>query len=90
VRAVRGGVDSVSNFDRHMLSFTDPEGQVRTLSWDRLVLTPGSVELAHVDDHVMPEVRQKLGNAAIRVLRSRGIDMRSYCQPHIQRRLCLG
>ena len=40
VQAVRGRVDSV-DFDRHMLSFTDPEGQVRTLSWDRLVLTPG-------------------------------------------------
>ncbi len=146
-----------------MLSFTDPEGRVRTLSWDRLVLTPGSVtrlfdtpglathahglkstaealylrdhvieqlELAHVDenearaaarrtivvvgasysgseltaqlraladaaarqigfdrasvrfvlldlaDRVMPELGQKLGDAAMRVLRSRGIDVR--------------
>ena len=25
-----------------LLSFTDPEGRVGTLSWDRLVLTPGS------------------------------------------------
>ena len=162
VQAVRGRVDSV-DFDRHMLSFTDPEGRVGTLSWDRLVLTPGSVtrlfdtpglatharglkstaealylrdrvleqlELAHVDenearaaarrtivvvgasysgseltaqlraladaaakqmgfdrasvrfvlldlaDHVMPEVGQKLGDAAMRVLRSRGIDVR--------------
>ena len=144
-------------------TFTDPEGRVGTLSWDRLVLTPGSVtrlfdtpglatharglkstaealylrdrvleqlELAHVDenearaaarrtivvvgasysgseltaqlraladaaakqmgfdrasvrfvlldlaDHVMPEVGQKLGDAAMRVLRSRGIDVR--------------
>ncbi len=42
VRAVRGRVDSV-DFDRHSLSFTDPEGMVGTLSWDRLVLAPGSV-----------------------------------------------
>ena len=162
VQAVRGRVDSV-DFDRHMLSFTDPEGRVGTLWWDRLVLTPGSVtrlfdtpglaahvrglkstaealylrdrvieqlELAHVDedearaaarrtivvvgasysgseltaqlraladaaakqmgfdrasvrfvlldlaDHVMPEVGQKLGDAAMRVRRSRGIDVR--------------
>ncbi|OBK75309.1 NAD(P)/FAD-dependent oxidoreductase [Mycobacterium sp. 1165178.9] len=162
VRAVRGRVDNV-DFDRQNLSFTDPEGRVGTLSWDRLVLTPGSVtrlfdtpglathahglkstaealylrdhvieqlELACVDenearaaarrtivvvgasysgseltaqlraladaaakqmgfdrasvrfvlldlaDHVMPEVGQKLGDAAMRVLRSRGIDVR--------------
>jgi NADH dehydrogenase len=162
VRAVRGRVDSV-DVDRHMLSFTDLEGQARTLSWDRLVLTPGSVtrqfdtpgvtthghglkstaealylrdhvleqlELALVDldearaaarrtivvvgasysgseltaqlraladaaakqmgfdrasvqlmlldlaDQVMPELGQKLSNAAMRVLRSRGIDVR--------------
>lgn len=161
VRTVRGRVDSV-DFDRHLLSFTDPEGRVATLSWDRLVLTPGSVtrlfdtpglakhahglkstaealclrdrvieqlELAHVDDnkaraaarrtivvvgasysgseltaqlraladaaakqigfdptsvrfvlldladHVMPELGQKLGDAAMRVLRSRGIEV---------------
>ena len=42
VQAVRGRVDSV-DLDRHTLAFTDPEGGVRTLSWDRLVLTPGSV-----------------------------------------------
>ncbi|OBB68035.1 NAD(P)/FAD-dependent oxidoreductase [Mycobacterium sp. 852014-50255_SCH5639931] len=162
VRAVRGQVDSV-DFDRHMLSFTDPEGRVGTLSWDRLVLTPGSVtrvfdtpglaeyahglkstaealylrdrvieqlELACVDENeeraaarrtivvvgasysgselaaqlraladaaakqmgfdrasvrfvlvdlanqVMPELGRKLGDAAMRVLRSRGIDVR--------------
>ena len=162
VQVVRGRVDSV-DFDWHMLSFTDPEGRVRTLPWDQLVLTPGSVtrlfdtpglathahglkstaealylrdrvieqlELAHVDenqtraaarrtivvvgasysgseltaqlraladaaakqigfdrasvhfvlldlaDHVMPELGQKLGDAALRVLRSRGIDVR--------------
>ncbi|OBG74131.1 NAD(P)/FAD-dependent oxidoreductase [Mycobacterium sp. E3305] len=162
VRAVRGHVDSV-DFDRHLLSFTDPEGQVGTPSWDRLVLTPGSVtrlfdipglaeyahglkstaealylrdrvieqlELACVDENekraaarrtivvvgasysgseltaqlraladaaakqmhfdrasvrfvlldlanrVMPELGQRLGDAAMRVLRSRGIDVR--------------
>jgi NADH:ubiquinone reductase (H+-translocating) len=162
VQAVRGRVDSV-DFDRHTLEFTDPEGRVVTLAWDRLVLTPGSVtrlfdipglaaharglkstaealylrdhvleqlELAQIDDdpvraaarrtvvvvgasysgseltaqlraladaaakqmgfdrasvrfvlldlsdHVMPEVGQKLGDAAMRVLRSRGIDVR--------------
>jgi len=42
VQAVRGRVDSV-DVDRHTLAFTDPGGGVRTLSWDRLVLTPGSV-----------------------------------------------
>lgn len=162
VRAVRGRVDSV-DLDRHSLSFTDPEGGVGTLSWDRLVLTPGSVtrvfdtpglatyahglkspaealylrdrvieqlELACVDedqaraaarrtivvvgasysgseltaqlraladaaakqmgfdrtavrfvlldlaDHVMPELGRKLGDAAMRVLRARGIELR--------------
>lgn len=162
VRAVRGRVDRV-DLDRHLLSFTDPEGGVGTLSWDRLVLTPGSVtrlfdtlgltdyahglkstvealylrdrvieqlELAQVDedtaraaarrtivvvgasysgseltaqlraladaaakqmgfdrtsvrfvlldlaDRVMPELGAKLGDAAMRVLRSRGIDVR--------------
>jgi NADH dehydrogenase len=146
-----------------MLSFTDPEGREGTLSWDRLVLTPGSVtrlfdtpglakyahglkstaealylrdrvieqlELACVDenkaraaarrtivvvgasysgseltaqlraladaaatqmgfdraavrlvlldlaDHVMPELGRKLGDGAMRVLRSRGIEVR--------------
>jgi NADH dehydrogenase len=162
VRVVRGRVDRV-DFDRHMLSYTDPEGREGTLSWDRLVLTPGSVtrlfdtpglvkyahglkstadalylrdrvieqlELACVDenkaraaarrtivvvgasysgseltaqlraladaaakqmgfdraavrlvlldlaDHVMPELGQKLGDGAMRVLRSRGIEVR--------------
>jgi NADH dehydrogenase len=162
VEAVRGRVDSV-DFDGYTLTFTDPEGRIQTLSWDRLVLTPGSVtrlfdipglatharglkstaealylrdhvleqlELAQMDDdpartaarrtvvivgasysgselaaqlraladaaakqmdfdpasvrfllldladHVMPEVGQKLGDAAMRVLRSRGIDVR--------------
>lgn len=162
VRAVRGLVDSV-DFDRRLLSFTDAEGRLGTLSWDRLVLTPGSVtrlfdtpglaeyahglkstaealylrdrvieqlELAHVDenearaaarrtivvvgasysgseltaqlraladaaakqmgfarasvrfvlvdlaDRVMPELGHKLGDAAMRVLRSRGVDVR--------------
>lgn len=162
VRAVRGRVDSV-DFGRHSLSFTDMDGEAGTLSWDRLVLTPGSVtrlfdtpglaahahglkstaealylrdhvieqlESAHVDDNearaaarrtivvvgasysgseltaqlraladaaakqmgfdrasvrfvlldladrVMPELGQKLGDAAMRVLRSRGIEVR--------------
>jgi NADH dehydrogenase len=162
VRAVRGRVDSV-NLEGRTLVFTDPEDGLRTLAWDRLVLTPGSVtrlfdvpglasyarglkstaealylrdhvleqlELARVDndgrrmqarrtivvvgasysgtelvlqlraladqaakhigfdpasvrfvlldlaEHVMPEVGQKLGDAAMRVLRKRGIDVR--------------
>jgi NADH:ubiquinone reductase (H+-translocating) len=162
VRAVRGRVDSV-DFDGHTVTFTDPEERVRTVSWDRLVLTPGSVtrlfdvpglakharglkstaealylrdhvleqlELADVDDdpgrtaarrtivvvgasysgteltvqlraladsaakqmnfdpadvnfvlldlaeQVMPEVGEKLGAAAQRVLKSRGVDVR--------------
>jgi NADH dehydrogenase len=162
VRAVRGRVDSV-DFEHHTLTFTDPEQRSRHMSWDRLVLTPGSVtrlfdipglakyarglkstaealylrdhvleqlELASIDDdeelatgrrtivvvgasysgtelsaqlraladaaaaqmgfepsdvrfllldlakQVMPEVGEKLGNAAMRVLRSRGIDVR--------------
>src|SRR6476660_693562 len=154
VQAVRGRVDSV-DFDGHTVTFTDPEERVRTVSWDRPVLTPGSVtrlfdvglkstaealylrdhvleqlELADVDDdpgrtaarrtivvvgasysgteltvqlraladsaakqmafdpaavkfvlldlaeQVMPEVGEKLGAAAQRVLKSRGIDVR--------------
>jgi NADH dehydrogenase len=42
VRAVRGRVDAV-DFDQRTVTFADPEGRVRTMSWDRLVLTPGSV-----------------------------------------------
>src|SRR6476620_4715027 len=162
VQAVRGRVDSV-DFDGHTVTFTDPEERVRSVSWDRLVLTPGSVtrlfdvpglaeharglkstaealylrdhvleqlELADVDDdprrraarqtivvvgasysgtelvlqlraladssakqmdfnpadvkcvlldlaeQVMPEVGEKLGAAAMRVLNSRGTDVR--------------
>ena len=162
VQAIRGRVDDV-DFDGRTVTFIDPEERVRSLSWDRLVLTPGSVtrlfdipglaeharglkspaealylrdhvleqlELADVDDdagraearrtvvvvgasysgtelavqlraladsaakqmgfdpsdvkfvlldlaeQVMPEVGEKLGAAAQRVLRSRGIDVR--------------
>jgi NADH:ubiquinone reductase (H+-translocating) len=42
VRAVRGRVDGV-DFDRHTVSFTDPEQRSLSMPWDRLVLTPGSV-----------------------------------------------
>jgi NADH:ubiquinone reductase (H+-translocating) len=162
VRTVRGRVESV-DFGQRNLTFTDVEQRERTMSWDRLVLTPGSVtrlfdipglavharglkstaealylrdhvldqlELANTDDdptqqaarrtvvvvgasysgteliaqlraladaaaeqigfdaeqvrfvlldlaeQVMPEVGPKLGTAAMRVLRSRGIDVR--------------
>jgi NADH:ubiquinone reductase (H+-translocating) len=162
VRTVRGRVDSV-DFDQRTVAFTDPELRSRSLSWDRLVLTPGSVtrlfdipglaeyarglkstaeavylrdhvleqlELANIDDdeerirarrtivvvgasysgtelvaqlraladaaaeqmgfdpaavnfvlldladQVMPEVGEKLGEGAMRVLRQRGIDVR--------------
>jgi NADH dehydrogenase len=162
VQAVRGRVDGV-DFDQRTVTFTDPEERARVLSWDRLVLTPGSVtrlfdipglaeharglkstaealylrdhvleqlELADVDDdagraaarrtivvvgasysgtelavqlraladaaarqmgfpaddvkfvlldmaeQVMPEVGEKLGAAAQRVLKARGIDVR--------------
>jgi NADH:ubiquinone reductase (H+-translocating) len=162
VRAVRGRVDGV-DFDQHTVTFIDPEHRSHNMSWDRLVLTPGSVtrlfdipglatyarglkstaealylrdhvleqfELACIDDdpvranarrtivvvgasysgtelsaqlraladaaaeqmgfdpeaakfllldlakQVMPEVGKKLGDAAMRVLRSRGIDVR--------------
>jgi len=162
VRQIRGRVDSV-DFDGRTVTFTDPEERARSLSWDRLVLTPGSVtrlfevpglakharglkstaealylrdhvleqlELADVDDdagravarrtivvvgasysgielvlqlraltdsatkqmnfdpddvrsvlldlteQVMPEVGEKLGAAAMRVLKTRGIDVR--------------
>jgi NADH dehydrogenase len=162
VQLIRGRVDSV-DFDGHTVTFTDPEERARNLSWDRLVLTPGSVtrlfdvpglaeharglkstaealylrdhvleqlELADVDDdagraaarrtvvvvgasysgtelavqlraladsaakqmnfdpadvkfvlldlaeQVMPEVGEKLGAAAQRVLKARGIDVR--------------
>ena len=42
VRTVRGRVDSV-DFDQHTVTLTDPEQRSHSLSWDRLVLTPGSV-----------------------------------------------
>jgi NADH dehydrogenase len=42
VRKVRGRVDSV-DLDQHTLTFTDLEQRSCKLSWDRLVLTPGSV-----------------------------------------------
>lgn len=162
VRAVRGYVDSV-DFVGRTVTFTDPEQRALSISWDRLVLTPGSVtrlsdipglaaharglkstaEALYLRDHVleqfelscldsddgqararrtivivgasysgtelaaqlraladaaaeqmsfdprsvrfvlldvaeqvMPEVGQKLGEAAMRVLRGRGIDVR--------------
>jgi NADH dehydrogenase len=42
VRKVRGRVDSV-DLTGHRLEYTDLEQRSRSLSWDRLVLTPGSV-----------------------------------------------
>jgi NADH:ubiquinone reductase (H+-translocating) len=42
VRAVRGRVDTV-DFDGRTVTYTDPEQRSREMSWDRLVLTPGSV-----------------------------------------------
>jgi NADH dehydrogenase len=42
VRAVRGRVDSV-DLDGHTVTYTDPEQRSRNMSWDRLVVTPGSV-----------------------------------------------
>jgi NADH dehydrogenase len=162
VRSVRGRVDSVDLTGR-TLTFRDPEGNSHRMSWDRLVLAPGSVtklfdvpglatyarglksaaealylrdhfieqlELANIDDdpkvaaarrtvvvvgasysgtelvaqlraladaaakqmrfdpadvrfllldlaeQVMPEVGKKLGDAAMKVLRRRGIDVR--------------
>src|SRR3954447_26037595 len=42
VRAVRGRVDTV-DFDGRTVTYTDPEQRSRDMSWDRLVLTPGSV-----------------------------------------------
>jgi NADH dehydrogenase len=42
VRAIRGRVDRV-DLEQHRLQFTDLEHRTRELSWDRLVLTPGSV-----------------------------------------------
>lgn len=42
VHAVRGHVDSVDLAER-TVSFTDPEQRSLSASWDRLVLTPGSV-----------------------------------------------
>src|ERR1700759_3946360 len=42
VRKIRGRDDS-GDFDQHRLRFTDLEQRSRELSWDRLVLTPGSV-----------------------------------------------
>src|SRR5215212_8336025 len=42
VRSVRGRVDAV-DLDGHTITYADPENRSRSLSWDRLVLTPGSV-----------------------------------------------
>src|ERR1700744_6792252 len=42
VRAVRGRVDAV-DFANNTLTYCDPEERSHRLSWDRLVLTPGSV-----------------------------------------------
>lgn len=42
VRAIRGNVERV-DLSAHTLSYTDPEDRTRELTWDRLVLTPGSV-----------------------------------------------
>jgi NADH dehydrogenase len=42
VRKVRGRVNSV-DLERHTLTFTDLERRECEMSWDRLVLTPGSV-----------------------------------------------
>jgi NADH:ubiquinone reductase (H+-translocating) len=42
VKAVRGRVDKV-DLDGRTVTYTDPEQRTRSLSWDRLVLTPGSV-----------------------------------------------
>lgn len=42
VRKIRGRVDSV-DLNEHSLTFTDLEQRSCSLSWDRLVLTPGSV-----------------------------------------------
>lgn len=42
VKIVRGRVDSV-DLEGRSLTYTDPEGRRRDHSWDRLVLTPGSV-----------------------------------------------
>lgn len=42
VRKIRGRVDNV-DLDQHRLVFTDLEQRSCDLSWDRLVLTPGSV-----------------------------------------------
>jgi NADH dehydrogenase len=162
VRALRGRVDDV-DLAGHQLTFIDPEGRPHQVTWDRLVLAPGSVtrlldvpglatharglkstaealylrdhvleqlELANIDDEprraaarrtvvvvgasysgtelvaqlraladaaaeqmgfdpalvkfvlmdlaeqVMPEVGEKLGAAAMGVLRNRGIDVR--------------
>jgi NADH:ubiquinone reductase (H+-translocating) len=42
VRKIRGRVNTV-DLTEHRLEFTDLEQRSRSLSWDRLVLTPGSV-----------------------------------------------
>ncbi|WP_422746658.1 NAD(P)/FAD-dependent oxidoreductase [Mycobacterium sp. WMMD1722] len=42
VDVVRGRVDDV-DFDARTVSFVDPENRTHTRTWDRLVLTPGSV-----------------------------------------------
>lgn len=41
-RAIRGQVQGV-DLTGHTLTYADPEGRIRDVAWDRLVLTPGSV-----------------------------------------------
>ena len=49
------------------------DAAAKQMGFDRASVRFVLLDLA---DHVMPEVGQKLGDAAMRVLRSRGIDVR--------------
>src|ERR1700760_5138305 len=56
VRKIRGRVDSI-DLAQPRLEFTDLEQRARSLSWDRLVLTPGSVTRLFVNPGLGPYAR---------------------------------
>jgi hypothetical protein len=74
VRLVLGTVDGVALGARRV-EFLDPEGQRRTVAYDRLLL-----DLA---PRVLPELDRRLGAAAGRVLRQREVEVRLQTTVHL-------
>src|SRR5215213_5823121 len=89
VQVIRGRVDGV-DFDGRTVMFTDPEDRSRTLPWDRLVLTPGSVtklfDVPGLAEHArglksttMPGGPRRVGRLWSSARRTRGPNWRSSC-----------